>query len=145
MSFTAQMDKFCRTEAPDKLDRTVRTVVLEVGNRAVYRSPTGDPQYWDSPAPPGYVGGRFKGNWQYGFSSKPTSYLNVIDGNGSATLAAITSSVLSGNAVGVHYITNNSPYAKRIEDGWSKRQAPYGIVGRIELEFPAIVRRAKAS
>lgn len=144
MSFTADMNKFCKTEAPDYLDRVVRKTVIEIGNRLVYRSPVGDASYWQSSPPAGYVGGRFRGNWQYSFGAMPRGFTDAIDKSGASTLSAIVSSALSGNAVGVHYLSNNLPYAQRIEDGWS-RQAPQGIVGRVELEFASIVRQAKAS
>lgn len=144
MSFTADMNKFCKKEAPGYLDRVVRKTVIEIGTRLVYRSPVGDADYWRSPPPPGYVGGRFRANWQYSFGVKASGFTDAVDGSGAGTLSAIVGSALGGNAVGVHFLTNNLPYAQRIEDGWS-RQAPAGIVGRVELEFASIVRQAKAS
>lgn len=143
MSFSSDLSRFCEREAPDYLEKTVRKVVIEIGNRCVLRSPVGDGAYWQSPPPAGYSGGRFRANWQHGLNVIPTLFTDAVDKSGGSTLAAITSAVATGNAVGVHYITNNLPYAERIENGWS-RQAPQGIVGRIELEFPAIVRKARA-
>lgn len=143
MTFTSDLSRFCEREAPDYLEKTVRRVVIEIGNRCVLRSPVGDATYWKSAPPPGYTGGRFRANWQHGLNFIPTVFTDAVDKSGNSTLAAIASAVALGNAVGVHYITNNLPYAERIENGWS-RQAPQGIVGRVELEFPAIVRKARA-
>jgi hypothetical protein len=41
----------------------------------------------------------------------------------------------------VHYITNNLPYAWRLEHGHSK-QAPAGMVGLTVVEFAGIVDKA---
>jgi hypothetical protein len=142
MSFAADVSKWCRETVPEQHKRVVRRVVAEIANRAVMRSPVGNPSEWESPAPPGYAGGRFRGNWQYGFGSAPTGTIDAIDPSGSATLSGIISSV--ANNQGVHWIANNLPYAQRIEGGWSKTQAPFGIVGLIELEFPQIFNAARA-
>lgn len=141
MSFTTDITKFCKDIAPESLDKTVRKTVAEIGNRLVMRSPVGDAQYWKSPPPPGYVGGRFRGNWQYGFNSAPSGDIEGIDASGQGTISKITSSMREVS--GVHYIVNNLPYAEKIENGWS-RQAPEGVVGRVELEFDQIVKQAKA-
>lgn len=42
----------------------------------------------------------------------------------------------------VHFITNNLPYARRLETGWSQ-QAPNGMVGLTVLRWPEIVNKAK--
>lgn len=140
MSFTADMSKFCKVEAPGILDGTVRKIVIEVGNRLVYRSPVGDSSYWLTPAPPGYVGGRFRGSWAYGFGAP--SEADTIDPSGAATISRIITGALSSKAIGVHFITNNLPYAEALESGRS-RQAPQGMIGLTELEFPQIVAMAK--
>jgi hypothetical protein len=44
----------------------------------------------------------------------------------------------------VHFLTNNLPYALRLEYGWSKNQAPAGMVGLAVAEFQSIVRDAAA-
>ena len=141
MSFAADVSKWCRETVPEQHKRVVRRVVMEIANRAVFRSPVGDPSIWQSPPPPGYVGGRFRGNWQYGFAAAPTGYGEAIDPSGAATLSGIISRV--ANKQGVHWIANNLPYAQRIENGWSS-QSPQGIVGRIELEFEQIFNAARA-
>lgn len=140
MSFSADLRKFCHTEAPEKTNRIVRTVVIEIANRVVLRSPVGDAQYWQSPAPAGYVGGRFRGNWQYGFGMPPGGTIERVDKSGRETLGALQSALALGSLAGVHWIANNLPYAERIESGWSG-QAPQGVVALTELEFPQIVKR----
>jgi hypothetical protein len=141
MSFSADVRKWCSETVPEQHKRVVRRVVMEIANRAVMRSPVGDPSIWQSPPPAGYVGGRFRANWQYGFASAPTGFSEAIDPSGSATLSGIINSV--ANKQGVHWIANNLPYAQRIENGWST-QAPAGIVGLIKLEFAQIFNAARA-
>lgn len=142
MTFATDMTKFCRDIAPAYVAKTIRRTVIEIGARAVERSPVGDALYWSRPAPPGYVGGRFRGNWQYGVGSAPSGELDRIDAGGNATVADITGGVMASRASGVHYVVNNLPYAERIENGWS-RQAPEGIVSLLELEFQSIFESAK--
>ena len=142
MSFADQMQAFCIKEAPEKTGEIVRKVILEIGDRLVTRSPVGDAKYWKYPAPPGYTGGRFRGNWQYGYGAAPQGQYDVIDKSGALSLGRIESGVASSQAAGFHWIANNLPYSERIEMGWS-RQAPQGIIGLTELEFPQIVEMAK--
>jgi hypothetical protein len=139
MKFTAQLNKFCLEIAPEYMAKTTKIIVNEIGSRIVERSPVGDATNWSTPAPAGYVGGRFRANWQYGMNSMPSGDLPDIDPSGQASLARIQ--VCTGEP-GVHYIVNNLPYAQRIEDGHSRSQAPQGIVGLLEREFPQIVRLA---
>lgn len=122
-------------------DTVVRTVVLDVGVRLVERSPVGDATLWKSPPPPGYVGGRFRANWQYRFGALPVGELPDIDPSGAASLNRIRVGVAAAPAVGVHYIGNALPYAQALEDGHSK-QAPGGMVAVTVVEFQNTVRAA---
>ena len=100
----------------------------------------GDPDYWISKPPRGYVGGRARGNWQYGFSRPPSGSLPDIDSSGGVSTSRITEGVKSSPAAGMHYIANNLPYAERLENGWSHRQAPHGMVRLAVVEFQDIVK-----
>ena len=139
MSFSGGVDAFAR-HAGANMDRMVRRVVLEIGTRIVEKSPVGDADYWTSPAPPGYVGGRFRANWQYKFGYVPSGTIDAVSPSGSISIDSL-SNVLVGPTSGVHFIANNLPYAKRLENGWS-RQAPRGMVALTLVEFQGIVRRA---
>lgn len=86
----------------------------------------------------GYVGGRFRGNWQVTFGSPATDQLTNVDPSGSATIAD-GSNVLADAQVGTMiYLINNLPYSERLEDGWSK-QAPAGMVKVTVADFTGIV------
>jgi hypothetical protein len=105
------------------------------------KSPVGDPDYWISSPPPGYTGGRFRANWQFGFGNFNATITNDIDKSGGMTIGRITSETPQKPAGGVYYITNSLPYGPRLETGWS-RQAPHGMVRLTTAEFQPIVAAA---
>ncbi|MEP8813358.1 hypothetical protein [Enterobacter bugandensis] len=82
----------------------------------------------DIKAPPGYTGGRFRGNWQVSFDAPTTDETGRIDKTGNLTKAA-GNYTLSLFKVGMKaiYFCNNVPYAYRLEMGHSS-QAPGGMV-----------------
>ncbi len=87
----------------------------------------------------GYVGGRFRGNWQVTFEAPATGPIDNIDPSGGTTLA-IGSAELSGAKIGTTiYLVNCLPYAERLEFGWSK-QAPAGVVRVTVAEFQSVVQ-----
>lgn len=123
----------------DRMGAIVRKVVIDVGARVVMRSPVGDATLWQSPPPPGYVGGRFRANWQYGFNAAPVGDLPDIGPSGEASNKRIRIGVMAAPAAGMHYLANNLPYAMRLENGHSG-QAPHGMVGLTIVEFRNIVQ-----
>ena len=141
-SFGDQLRQFA-DKTDDRVNLVVKKLVIDVGTRLVLRSPVGDPTYWQSPPPPGYVGGRFRANWQYGLDDIDFKVTEAIDKAGSVTIGRITQEVPSEASGHIHYITNSLPYSFRLEHGWS-RQAPAGMVGLTELEFEPIVRQIAA-
>jgi hypothetical protein len=143
MSFTLDLRKACEA-MKGNTDKVVGTILLDVGASLVQRSPVGDALAWKNPPPAGYVGGRFKGNWQMGFNRITSGDLPDIDSSGGVSMARIESGVAGNPKDGIHYYTNNLPYAQRLEDGYSRTQAPNGIVELTVLEFGGIVRRAQA-
>lgn len=131
--------------AGDNADEVARKTVLQVGKRLVDMSPVGDPTNWKNPAPKGYVGGRFRGNWQHGFNLRPGGVLDTIDPSGEATKDKIEQRVMATQgAGGIHFFVNNLPYANRLEYGWSK-QAPAGMVGLTAQSFHEFVLKEAAA
>lgn len=158
-SFAADLERF-RAKTVAKMHLVVRKVIVDVTTSLVMKSPVGDPDYWlfnrgtkEAPdyvnysayrdPPLGYVGGRFRGNWQYGHGAAPSGELDTIDKSGGLTIAGINSEVPEKPAGSVHFIVNNLPYGQRLEEGWS-RQSPHGMVGLTVAEFNTIVREAAA-
>lgn len=143
MSTFAMQLKAFEDKAKGRADDIVGRVVANVAQRIDERSPVGDATYWQHPAPKGYVGGRFRGNWQLGIEGVPQGETGHIDPGGAATLGAIIGAI-PGHAAGhIFYLANNVPYAQRIEDGWS-RQAPTGLVAVTAMEFRSITEEAAA-
>lgn len=106
------------------------------------KSPVGDADYWIMKPPPGYVGGRFRANWQYQLGSPDISTSEATDKSGAKALGDIRAKLGKNAAGGIHYLTNSLPYGIRLEEGWSKRQAPNGMVAITILEFKPIVEAA---
>jgi hypothetical protein len=77
--------------------------------------------------------GRFRANWQHGVNVAPFGVLDVLDPSGAETKAKLRAHVMQADP-GLHVFTNNLPYARRIEHGWSD-QAPAGVVGVTVLQF----------
>lgn len=140
MSFELDLKAFAEKTSA-KANAVVRKIVIDVGTALVMKSPVGDAEFWQHPAPPGYVGGRFRANWQYGFGAPLLATNEKVDPEGAATIQTIVGKVSDKPAGHVHYITNSLPYADRLEHGWS-RQAPQGMVGLTVLEYGPIVEAA---
>jgi hypothetical protein len=89
----------------------------------------------------GYVGGRFRGNWQFTIGAPAAGELDRIDPSGAATLEALRSQVATLTAGQTAYIVNNLPYAIPLEYGHST-QAPQGMVRVTLARFQQIVNEA---
>lgn len=92
----------------------------------------------------GYVGGRFRGNWQFTIGIPASGELDRIDPSGAETLAALTAQVATLTAGQTAYIVNNLPYAVSLEYGHST-QAPQGFVRVTLARFQQIVNEAVRS
>lgn len=141
-TFSVQLKEF-EDKAKARADEIVGRVTVTIAQRLDERSPVGDATYWKHPAPKGYVGGRFRGNWQLGVDTVPAGETGRIDPDGGATVSAIISSVPQQAAGHIFYLTNNVPYAQTLEDGHS-RQAPNGLVALTAIEFQSIVAEVAA-
>lgn len=89
----------------------------------------------------GYVGGRFRGNWQFTIGIPASGELDRIDPSGAETLAALTAQVATLTAGQTAYIVNNLPYAKSLEFGHST-QAPAGMIRVTVARFQEIIQEA---
>lgn len=124
---------------PEQVTLFQKRVALEVFRRVILKSPVGNPSLWANPnsAPPGYVGGRFRANWQIN-TILSSSEIDSVDPSGSGTIAKGISNIQSRKIqpFGTIWVFNNVPYAERIEFGWSG-QAPGGVVGVTIAEITA--------
>ena len=128
-------------KAKANADAVVREVVLDIGTSLVMKSPVGNPSLWKSRPPKGYVGGRFRANWQIGINVAISGVLPNIDPTGQVSIARIGAAVPQNAAGEIYVITNNLPYAQRLEYGHST-QAPNGMVALTMIEWSVIVDNA---
>jgi hypothetical protein len=131
-SFKLKVSQFKDT-VQQNANAILRKAVLALGRDVVMASPVGNPSLWARPYhSSGYVGGHFRGNWQFATGACPEGILDTIDPNGDATVAILRGQI-EGFAFGqTGYLANNLPYSLRVEFGWST-QAPGGMV-RIAVE-----------
>ncbi|WP_163869581.1 HK97 gp10 family phage protein [Myxococcus eversor] len=71
--------------------------------------------------------GRFRGNWQVGIGARPSGTTEDSDKDGSGVVTAAASQLEAATLGNTVYVTNNLPYARRLEFGHSA-QAPRGMV-----------------
>ena len=96
-SFSMQIAEcIAKTKANQHL--MVRAITMKIDNKLVQRSPVGDAKYWKHKPPPGYAGGRFRANWQLSIGSLSASVRDLIDKDGSATIAAHGSVISTAKA-----------------------------------------------
>lgn len=125
--------------------QVVKKVVLDVGASIVMKTPVGDPNNWQMPAPPGYVGGRARGSWQYAQGAPLEREPGGVDASGQRPINRVRAGVEGGDAATEHFITSNVPYMRRLEyDGWS-HQAPQGMVRLTIEEYQRFVDNAVRS
>ena len=127
VSFTNQLRAFS-SKAQKKETAVLRRSAIDTLGRVTLRSPVDT--------------GRFRANWAVGINevavssasaSKELGYGNAIQ-QGQQKIAGVktTDTII---------ISNNLPYAQRLEDGYSG-QAPYGMVAITVAEWPSIVKDA---
>lgn len=154
MSFASQLKQFA-----DKVKTTeselLQAIVLEMGNSVIELSPVGNPDLWlhnrgtkENPdyvdyiayrgEPDGYVGGRFRANWQHASGVIPLASVPGVDPSGDDTRRRLVASIQDIEAGGIEYFVNNLPYAIALEYGHSS-QAPVGMVRTTQARFQGIV------
>lgn len=116
--------------------------VLEMSTRIVLKSPVGDPSRWKSPPPAGdgYVGGRFRANWQFQNGAPAAGVIDAVDPDGSRSISAARTGSLTLKLGDTAYLVNNLPYSIPLEYGHSS-QAPVGMVRTTLDEFQSVVRQ----
>jgi len=140
MSFSAQLQAFAN-KAKANTDVVVQKITLDVARSVIQKSPVGNPSLWKSPAPPGYVGGRFRANWMFGVGRVDTTTTNAIDESGTGTLSQLASAIGASKAGGVTYISNSLAHAIPLEYVHSSR-APQGMVRNTVTELQQYINRA---
>lgn len=92
----------------------------------------------DIAGPEGYVGGRFRSNWQFSIGTPAEGTLERLDASGATTLAKLKLQVEQLTLGQTAYLVNNLPYGIALEYGHST-QAPHGMVRVTLTHFQQIV------
>lgn len=85
-----------------------------------------------------YVGGRFRGNWQIGLNTMNLDTSRPPDATGGSSISEGSTTLGYWQPGQTIYISNNLPYAMRLEYGWST-QAPGGMVRLTAQRFNTIL------
>jgi hypothetical protein len=118
MSFATDLDKAV-LNIKGFTEKQVRGTLFGLSSRIIKESPVDT--------------GRFRGNWQASIGSPVLSTTSRLDSTGAGSIndAAVT---VQGLKLGqTFYLTNNLPYARRLEYGSHSKQAPNGFL-RINLQ-----------
>lgn len=126
-TFAADVKKFS-DKAKLAMPTVVRMIAMEVYGRIIKRTPVDT--------------GRARANWMLSLGNPDLATTESTDKTGQTTLASGLSQVAKYTD-GSIWITNNLPYIKRLENGWSK-QAPNGMVRLTIAEFSSVVKKMAA-
>jgi hypothetical protein len=124
-SFEDQLRAF-QVKTERKLTQVGRKVALELFRRVIYKTPV------DS--------GRARANWQVTIGAQASGTVEFDDTNGGATMSRATAASAGFKAGDTIYLTNNLPYIRRLEEGYSQ-QAPAGMVALTVQEFAQVVKQ----
>jgi hypothetical protein len=91
--------------------------------------------------PAGYVGGRFRANWQFQSGAPASGEIDAVDPSGAKTIGTIQAGTQSLKLGETAYLVNNLEYAIPLEYGHSK-QSPEGMVGITVARYQLIVAAA---
>ena len=126
MTFAADVRRFT-VKSEKAVDKTVRAITFALFREVIQRTPVDT--------------GRLKGNWQASVGAPEMGTLTTTDARGGTTITKMAGAI--GGWGSVSYLSNNLPYAARIEyDGWSHTKAPEGMVRVSLARIQAIVRAA---
>jgi hypothetical protein len=110
-------------------EKIITHAASQVYKEIVDRTPVGRPELWSRPAPDGYKPGDLRKaweiNWGMGYIHATATYsgkLGSVSGAGNYKL---------GSTI---WVRNQEDYAYAVEYGWSRKQAPRGMM-RISIKL----------
>lgn len=110
-------------------EKVVRGTILGLAQKVIKRSPVDT--------------GRFRNNWQSSIGNPSPGRTETVDPSGSRAISAAASVSKSLDMGQAFYLTNNLPYAMKLEYGYSA-QAPNGMVRITAAEFQSEINKAAA-
>ena len=87
--------------------------------------------------------GRFRMNWQTAGAVAPSGIIDGTDKGGAAAIGDAASYIFAASDWNEFTLTNNLPYAERLEYGWSN-QAPNGFVRINVARFNSLLEEEAA-
>lgn len=129
MRFRADLNRAV-SRLQEQSEEAVRGTLFQLFSNVIRRTPVGNPSIWKSGPRRGYIGGTLRNSWYCTIGSPSSARVRGPNSAGQDSIQSLSAltSMDFGETV---YLTNNAPYAQRVEFGWS-RQAPAGMV-RISL------------
>lgn len=124
--FQIELDREFREKVEDQLLLVVQKIGMELLSRVVLKSPVDT--------------GRFRGNWNVAIQAPDISTTDAVDKSGGPTITRGSSVITGLQEPQVIWVSNNLPYAQRLEDGWSG-QAPQGMVAVSVAEIETMFAR----
>lgn len=87
--------------------------------------------------------GRFRMNWQTAGAVAPSGVIDGTDKGGAGAIGSAASYIFAASDWNEFTLTNNLPYAERLEYGWSN-QAPNGFVRINVARFNSLLEEEAA-
>lgn len=128
MSFTLDVKAFCE-KAKKNPETVMRSVSLKLFSAIIKASPVDT--------------GRFRGNWQTTGVTPATGLIAGVDPTGNKAVNSAATFITNAPGWDTFTLTNNLPYAERLEYGWSK-QAPVGMVRVNIARFQQLINEEAA-
>lgn len=116
MSFALNVGQWAKGAATD-MEQLNKAVILELFSSVILDTPV--------------LEGRLRGNWLITSDDPATGTVEITDPSGTRSIRNVQGFIrgISGTKNFDVYLTNNLPYAHRVEfDGWSHTKAPEGMV-----------------
>lgn len=123
MSFALDVYKFVE-KAKKNPEKVMRQVSIKLFSAIIKASPVDT--------------GRFRMNWMASGGNPASGVTDATDKSGNAAIGNATSFVLKATDWHEFTLTNNLPYAQRLEYGWSQ-QAPAGVVRTNVSRFQQLI------
>lgn len=123
MSFALDVSKFVE-KAKKNPETVMRQVSIKLFSAIIKASPVDT--------------GRFRMNWMASGGTPATGTTDATDKSGNTAIGNATSFVLKAADWKEFTLTNNLPYAQRLEYGWSQ-QAPHGMVRTNVSRFQQLI------
>lgn len=123
MSFALDVSKFVE-KAKKNPEKVMRQVSIKLFSAIIKASPVDT--------------GRFRMNWMASGGTPASGITDATDKSGNIATGNATSFVLKATDWREFTLTNNLPYAQRLEYGWSQ-QAPAGVVRTNVSRFQQLI------